>query len=748
MFAEYGRNVTAIDFLSSDYEAVFMQYNLDFCVISAMQFPDTDNIHVLSQLESMPLYCVATEEHQDVIDDFNQAMLQIEQKEFYFQENLYQKYYSYDISIGQFISAEEYALVQSQAVYTVGLRNVSAPLSNKDAEGNWDGVAIDFLEMLEESAGITIEVVEIFDETTAEELEAFDFYFLAVEPEEGSYKSADFLSLSLLMLDHAQSIASADTIGVLDYNDVDSWVSSGLVLNRIPVVYYSLDEMVAGFNSGEVASIVLTNASLNYIRDEVGDAHFLSTPVDLTMDLALLYGADFPEEKSAVLDKIIVNMDDSALEYSMLENATKETVVTAFTYLQENPVAILGLIALIGIFAAIMSHARHYEAKRRNNYDALTGAYSLRRFRELAKERLSAASAEDTYCIISFDVDNFKYINEICGYTTGTKVIKHIGEIVKKELSNEAFLARDYADNFLIFTRLDYVQGKTQLFIDRGETFSKELRFILGAFYRFSFSLGIYEVTDSSVPINYMIDCANVARELGKGTDGTTFHKFSEEINIERAKNNEIVANVEGALRNGEFQLYYQPKLKLQTEEIVGAEALVRWNRNGKVISPAHFIPLFEKNGFIQRFDFEVLEMACQFVQRNAEHCVPVLSVNLSGITLARENIVQELCDILAKYKVKPSRIDLEITESAFVGNGVMQETVAALSREGFAISMDDFGVGVSSLGRLKSLAIDTLKIDRAFIIDYLTNEKGEIILKSILSMTKALVKKLSFLER
>lgn len=155
---------------------------------------------------------------------------------------------------------------------------------------------------------------------------------------------------------------------------------------------------------------------------------------------------------------------------------------------------------------------------------------------------------------------------------------------------------------------------------------------------------------------------------------------------------------------------------------------------------PNDFIPIFEKNGFIERLDYYIFEQVCGWIQSHKGEGIPPISVNLSGITLVQADLCDNLKRIMEQYEITPDQIDVELTETAFVDSS--DEALSAVSQlkaMGLAISMDDFGAGISSLNRLKKIDIDTLKIDRELIIDQEENEKGASILKNILMMAKDL---------
>ncbi|MFI3176752.1 MAG: EAL domain-containing protein, partial [Eubacteriales bacterium] len=248
-----------------------------------------------------------------------------------------------------------------------------------------------------------------------------------------------------------------------------------------------------------------------------------------------------------------------------------------------------------------------------------------------------------------------------------------------------------------------------------------------------------YPIHNRMESVTQMIDGATIARNAGKQILGYTITEYTEEMREERRNKNHVVQTMNEGIQNKEFIMYYQPKINLNTGHIVGAEALVRWVQGGKLIPPDCFIPIFEKNGFIEELDYYVFEEVCAFINRQ-KGMAPIISVNLSWITVGKDNLIQRLEAILEKYQVKPIQIDLEITESAFVDQ--FEDSLSRLEHLrslGFTISMDDFGAGISSLNRLKEIPLDIMKIDRGFVMDSLENKKGKIIIENVIQMGKKL---------
>ena len=199
---------------------------------------------------------------------------------------------------------------------------------------------------------------------------------------------------------------------------------------------------------------------------------------------------------------------------------------------------------------------------------------------------------------------------------------------------------------------------------------------------------------------------------------------------------------LKNGIKNNEFVIYLQPKFYTNTGKLAGAEALIRWNRDGKLVMPNIFIPLFEKYELITELDTYVLENICRLQQqwRKQEYNIVPISVNESRLHLYNENHINDLIDLVNKYNVQPNIIELEMTETTVVNNvELAKEAERNVHKLGFIVSMDDFGTGYSSFSMLKNINIDVLKMDKSFFDDVLESRRGRIIIEAIIEMSHKL---------
>ena len=373
------------------------------------------------------------------------------------------------------------------------------------------------------------------------------------------------------------------------------------------------------------------------------------------------------------------------------------------------------------------------------NTDSLTGLNSRNSFLKKGMALLEKSN-DSGYTLLYIDINNFKYLNDIYGYTIGDEIILEMSRRLKDELSADEIISRVSADRFIALIKhrnTDELESRLERLINNLGTFSKE-----DFHCRYVVSMGVFVIEKGSNDMFAAMDSANYARCEAKGNHKSTFIFYDDRIRNCIKAEKEIEAEMENALKEGQFVPYFQPKVDMKTGKIIGSEALVRWIHPHKgIISPAGFIPTFEKNGFINEIDTYIFEKACKNTKnrmRNGKKTLPV-SCNFSRRHLLSPGLSKTLLKIANKYEIPTSLLELEITESiAMERTDEIVECVHQLKSMGFKIAIDDFGTGYSSLGMLKKLPADILKLDKSFLDDCLVDKVSFSIIKSIAEIAEA----------
>ena len=232
-------------------------------------------------------------------------------------------------------------------------------------------------------------------------------------------------------------------------------------------------------------------------------------------------------------------------------------------------------------------------------------------------------------------------------------------------------------------------------------------------------SIGIYKIKDEDNDIFEILDKALIAHNMSKGNYNKRYFVYDDKMEEKMIKEHDIEMIMEEGIEKQEFKVFYQPKINTKTGKVDGAEALVRWQREDKLIPPNEFIPIFEKNKFIIKLDKYIFEKVCEDIKdwKDTFYKEIKVSVNISKEHLLQEEFIEEYLKIAGKKNIKPEEIELEITESAMVDEDFdMFNIFQKIKETGFEISIDDFGTGYSSLSMLQNMPIDVIKIDKSFI--------------------------------
>ncbi|MDP2282606.1 MAG: EAL domain-containing protein [Pseudohongiella sp.] len=388
----------------------------------------------------------------------------------------------------------------------------------------------------------------------------------------------------------------------------------------------------------------------------------------------------------------------------------------------------------------VANHIKHLAT-----HDTLTGLPNRVMFSELVGHAIRNATRykDQRFAVLFIDLDRFKAVNDTYGHHTGDQLLAEVAKRLTTPLRSSDIVARLGGDEFVIM--LQRVNDKEQAALIANnilQVFSvpitiEQREFMIGASIGISL-FGVDANTEESL-MNHADTAMYAAKEEGRNN----FRLYSADLHQHNQERAGLAVELRHALKRGELSLNYQAKVDVDTGQVVGVEALLRW-RHPELgdISPNHFIPIAEDNGLIVPIGEWVMATACQQVLSWQQQGLPALSlaVNLSARQFNHPDLPAYIQQMLADNKFPAEQLELEITESLVVQNPertirLMQE----MKKTGIRFALDDFGTGYSSLGQLRHYPIDTLKIDRAFIKDLDTSREDQAISKAIISMSKTL---------
>lgn len=379
----------------------------------------------------------------------------------------------------------------------------------------------------------------------------------------------------------------------------------------------------------------------------------------------------------------------------------------------------------------------HLEVSYQNHFDSLTGVFKIEKFVTYVSD-VFREYPMGKFAIVVMDINRFKVVNDVYGWETGDNLLRHVASTIAKKLKIYDSLCRFNGDVFVLFLQYTNVEDIVNLIRDVSAEISDNF-----LDYKVTLGYGVYLIQDISLSIMQMIDMASLALKTVKGSYIQNFAFYDDRLRQQILQEDELENEMMQALNDGMFKMYLQPKVNMKTNVLQGAEALIRWEHpeRGRIY-PDVFLPLFEKNGFVVEIDRYIWKEACKQLQKwqqAGEPMIPI-SVNISRMNIYRPDFYDYIIQLAKEYDIPHRYLELELTESVFLEHP--EELYVQLQRLrdlGFRLSLDDFGSGYSSLGMLKDVPIDVLKIDRTFLMETVNTEKGQTIIKFVVCLANKL---------
>lgn len=402
---------------------------------------------------------------------------------------------------------------------------------------------------------------------------------------------------------------------------------------------------------------------------------------------------------------------------------------------------IIGLLFLLLLYILRLQRRHNGSLMQIAYFDELCNCSNLQKFK-LDVQQFMNTFSEKKFMLAKFDIDRFKLVNQILGQEAGDQILINVATALRESEDEVCkFFARAHDDEFYVLyayentDRVPVVRKQmTQKFYQlMGEEFHYHIKFVAG-----------YYCIDPIHNTNAAdaVEKANVAHRKAK-EEGIDLYFYDDSLVEEALHKKKIEEQMEQALYYQEFKVFFQPQYSLNGECIIGAEALVRWqDESGTIIYPDEFISIFEENRFIIRLDLYMFDKVCQLLQQWISEGLnpPAVSVNFSRYHLADTAFVEQLCKIADRYQVPRQLLEVELTERVISQDeNLSLHILDRLHDNGFTLVMDDFGVGYSSLGLLKNVPVDVLKIDKSFFERAGDQPRSRAVLLNVIRLAKDL---------
>ena len=720
----------------------------------------TSDLKLVDTSGANAFYCISQMDNIALIDEIEVAIQQIMFDEPDFEGTLSKKYFGHDaITSSPLYTKEELEYIQSLGTVKVKLMQNQMPscyVENGETKGIW----ADVIKLVARKTGINF-VLEGGDKESYSQ-EAYEQYiangYLLLRTQkameymsniEGTIASNAITNVSVAYIKRQASFVEDKYVSQVIALTKDLAYLEPMLIEENP------DYEVQYFDDAKSCFEALINKEVGIVIQNSHRASYLMQKPEYADKLAVVPGIDHgnevclvaPEEQQMLID-IVNKAIHHISEDEINEIVKRELLMNPYPMVWGDIVyqywEWMVALALIIAFAAFVYttltnrladakvQKKEYELlQKKVQLDEITGLYNRSYFYEMARELIKETDEE--MCIITMDISNFKVINELYGMNVGDRLLKEVGEQVQKlGMNHQMIPARFMADHYYMcmpksdFDQIDFPKSFKTFLEDM------DIRVVYGVFL----------VEDNKeMPVNIMCDRAFLAVHDKNYKYVEYIHFYNDREHQEMMKEQEIENEMEKALKARQFYIVVQPKYDPKTGKIVGGETLVRWQHPEKgIISPGVFVKVFERNGFIIQLDYYVWEETCRLqaeMKAKGLKTVPI-SINVSRAHFYGSELRHKLKELIQKYNLDTSDIELEITESICGEDSEgIYDIIRELQKDGFKIAMDDFGSGYSSLNMLKEMPLDIIKMD----LKFLDGEAGKsrLILKALIEMAQTM---------
>lgn len=708
------------------------------------------NEAIIARFSPAPFYAIVKKGNDALLYEVNQALEAIEMNNPAFRFNLYQEHYRENATNTFVLSRAEKEYLSTKPRIRAVIRPGVEPISYWENDA-FKGVAADVMAFL--LSGLNLQVDYVFPSTQAES------YKLLADGKvdiaclfESDYNLAEqhntritvpYIKTNYSLISRKGSNQSTNAHPIIAVAE-GGLVGIGFTQTHYPnarqISVASTHEAIEAVANGD-ADLAIVN--VYSVEKEISNypnltASFINGE-EQQFSIGVSHTAD--PRLYSILDKKLNSLSSQVFNTILSRHTMfQQTPMNLSLYFRQHPVEFVGLIFLV--FALIVGvllylviiNRRH--AKRVYNLayvDSLTSLWNINGFLYHGNALL-AKNPKLSFVVLAIDLTNFSNINENYGRHVGDKVIEGMGGILSRFSNEHAVVAHADADHFfMLLSYKDQEDIHATLTAIVGMLSSYKINELL---LRVRAFIGVGFVEQNDDALLRAIDHASLARNECSSDQPIVY--MDKELQSSFLREKDIRDNAELALEHGDFQVFYQPKVDMAARELIGAEALIRWNHSKLgFLSPAEFLPLLEQNGFICEVDFFVLEQACKLIRKWIDDGQKpiVISVNQSRVHFFKSNYIERLQSMIVQYNIPPNHIELEITETLFGQEAISNTVIKKIKSLGLMISIDDFGSGYSSLHLLHQISVDVLKIDKGLLDESGKQEKMRNIIRRVVQI-------------
>ncbi|MCM1262908.1 MAG: EAL domain-containing protein [Butyrivibrio sp.] len=712
---------------------------------------------VIGRFAPMPFYYITYKGNNDLMRELNQGIADLKMNRPGLENELMVKYYDNRLDQTILLTSREKQYIAENGTLTVGYLDDYYPFSYENENG-YTGLSRQVLEEVSVSTGVNFNYMKLESMDEAKKaLKNGEIDILSYCGETAQQTLSEELAVSKIYANVPQVIImrrngksdSIDTLAVEESNLSGTLVQNFIDENTALLPCSTPLDTLNAVKNGEADAAICDGYLAEYLlgsqlRFNQMEIHSVLSDVH-SIHMLVLDDDDSP--LLGILNKELIEISDKMVnDYMLQDNFYSKMSMANFISDHSIPIILVLTVAAVAVILILFYLLRNSMRVQKLMYkDTEFNIWNLNYLRYRAEKKL-ALDKSSNYAIAYTDIGQFKSYNTLYGWDAGQHILELVIETLSEEVNDQKELyARSYGSHFVLFIKYETIDALR----DRLTNIANKI------------STRIYEKMDTHMSLAIGVGCLekgddNLQRALSEGIQLVDSLKnsydnavqiYDDKLRAQLRETHEREKLLESVDINKDFVAYYQAKVDIRNQTIVGAEALVRFKdptADGMVRTPWFFVPYYEQTGRIKEVDFFVMESVCKMMRRRIDeglNVVPV-SCNFSRMHFTEDGFPQRFISIIDKYQIPKELIEVEITETLVVEDVQQQkvkETVEVLRENGIHLSIDDFGSGYSSLGVFEQIPASVIKLDRSFLLNNENRTRQVQIMRNIVNLAKDL---------
>lgn len=709
---------------------------------------------VVGRFAPMPFYYITYPGNENLLRDLNQGIADLKMNRPELENELMVKYYDSRLDQTILLTGEEKRYIEEKKTLTVGWIDDCYPFSYGNEGGELNGLTKQILEEVAMSTGLSFTYVRMENMEEAKQALADGSIDVINYCGDGSGNIRQMSGAltkvyaqvpRVIVMKRGNMAEEIQTLAVTPENVSEEGTAIFLASQAKLLVLESPEECLAAVRAGKAEAALcdgylaeyLLGSNLRFSKLEIhtvlSDVHSVRMAVRDDEDSLLL----------GILNKELLEITDKMVsDYMLQDNFYSKMSVDAF--IRQHSSAIIGILFFAAVLAIFVLYRMLKNSRRLQELMYKDSDFNIWNINYL-KYRASLILNKEKdrkYAIVYTDICQFKSYNALYGWNAGQKLLERTIEVIADEVDSEKELyARSYGSHFVLFVCYEDMEELSKRMMAMSERISTQIYEREGI--RMAQAVGVCAIEPEAEDIQLALSYAIQAVDPLKDSHSNAIRIYDDQLREQLREQHEREKLLDSVDFQKDFVAYYQAKVDIRNERVVGAEALVRFkdpSAGGAIRAPGFFVPYYEQTGRITQIDFFVMESVCKMLRRRLDEGLPVVPVscNFSRSHFVKDGFPEQFEAVLTKYDVPKDLIEVEITETLVVEEmqrQMVKKNVEILKSKGIHLSIDDFGSGYSSLGVFEQIPASVIKLDRSFLLNNENRARQVQIMRNIVNL-------------